>query len=131
VTWNGGPGQFYLQDPAGGSDLRGYPNADGALVFDTIVHEAPAARTVISVHCTWPCLGEVAGTSLFQGLPVGSKATVKIPIGCFAEAGLDLTAVNTPFLVYTEGAFQASFANIRWVPGAAKDPDAKRCADLT
>jgi beta-glucosidase len=131
VTWNGGPGQFYMQDPAGGSDLRGYLNADGALVFDTIVHAAPTSWVNISIHCVYPCLGEVPGQSLFTGLPLGTKATVKIPIGCFALKGLDLTNVNTPFLIYTEAPFQASFTNIRWVPGAAKDPDAKACADLT
>ncbi|WP_326823969.1 exo 1,3/1,4-beta-D-glucan glucohydrolase [Streptosporangium sp. NBC_01756] len=132
ATWNGGgPAQFYLQDPAGGSDLRGYLNADAALVFDTIVHQAPAARTVISVHCGYPCFSEVVATSLFQGLPAGSKATVKIPIACFAATGLDLEAVNTPFLVYTEGAFSASFANVRWVPKAAEDADARSCDSLT
>lgn len=131
ATWNGtGPAQLYLQSPVG-ADLRGYLNTKGALVFDTIVHQAPAARTVIGVHCGYPCLSEVAATSLFQGLPVGTKSTVKIPIACFAAAGLDLEAVNTPFLVYTDGAFSASFANIRWVPKAADDPDAKRCEDLT
>ncbi|MEV0974643.1 exo 1,3/1,4-beta-D-glucan glucohydrolase [Microtetraspora glauca] len=132
VTWTGGgPAQIYMQDPAGGTDLRGYLNADAALVFDVIVHQAPAARTVLGVHCVYPCMSEVAATSLFQRLPAGTKATVKVPIACFAEAGLDLEVVNTPFLVYTDGAFSASFANVRWVPGAAKDADAQTCSGLT
>ncbi|GAA3814174.1 exo 1,3/1,4-beta-D-glucan glucohydrolase [Sphaerisporangium flaviroseum] len=132
ATWTGtGPGQIYMQDPAGGSDLRGYLNADAALVFDTIVHQPPAARTVISVHCVYPCFSEVVATSLFQGMPTGTKTTVKIPISCFAATGLDLEVINTPFLVYTEAAFSASFANVRWVPQAAKDPDARTCASLT
>ncbi|GAA3023938.1 exo 1,3/1,4-beta-D-glucan glucohydrolase [Streptosporangium longisporum] len=132
ATWSGtGPAQLYMQNPAGGSDLRGYLNAGGALVFDTIVHQAPAARTVLSVHCVYPCLSEVVATSLFQGIPVGTKTTVKIPVSCFAAGGLDLEVVNTPFLVYTEGAFSASFANVRWVPKAAGDPDARKCEDLT
>ncbi|AWS48878.1 exo 1,3/1,4-beta-D-glucan glucohydrolase [Streptosporangium sp. 'caverna'] len=132
ATWTGsGPAQFYMQNPAGGTDQRGYLNADGALVFDTIVHQAPAARTVISVHCVYPCFSEVVATSLFAGLPIGSKTTVKIPIACFATGALDLEVINTPFLVYTEGAFSASFANVRWVPQAAKDADAKKCTDLT
>ncbi|MEO3810222.1 exo 1,3/1,4-beta-D-glucan glucohydrolase [Sphaerisporangium sp. B11E5] len=129
ATWTGtGPGQIYMQDTAGGTDLRGYLNADAALVFDTVVHSPPAARTVISLHCVYPCLSEVVATNLFTGLPQGVKQTIKIPISCFM--GLDLENVNTPFLVYTEGAFSASFANIRWVPQAAKDPDAKSCSDL-
>ncbi|MFI6511238.1 glycoside hydrolase family 3 N-terminal domain-containing protein [Streptosporangium sp. NPDC050855] len=132
ATWSGtGPAQIYMQDPAGGSDLRGYLNAGGALVFDTIVHQAPSARTVLSVHCVYPCFSEVVATSLFQGIPVGTRTTVKIPVSCFAAGGLDLEVVNTPFLVYTEGTFSASFANVRWVPKAAGDPDARKCEDLT
>jgi beta-glucosidase len=132
TTWTGtGPGQVYLQDPAGGSDLRGYLNADAALVFDVIVHQAPAARTVVSTHCQYPCFAEVNATGLFTGLPAGVKSTVKIPVSCFGQGGLDLENVNTPFLVYTEGAFQASFANVRWVPKAAADLDARTCAELT
>ncbi|MEU4441705.1 exo 1,3/1,4-beta-D-glucan glucohydrolase [Actinosynnema sp. NPDC050801] len=131
TTWTGtGPGQVYAQDPAGGSDLRGYLNANAALVFDVIVHQAPAARTVVSAHCQYPCFAEVNATGVFSGLPTGVKSTVKIPISCFANGGLDLENVNTPFLVYTEGAFQASFANVRWVPKAAADPDARTCAEL-
>ncbi|MFC6082463.1 glycoside hydrolase family 3 N-terminal domain-containing protein [Sphaerisporangium aureirubrum] len=131
ATWTGvGPGQIYMQDPAGGSDLRGYLNADSALVFDTIVHSPPAARTVISVHCVYPCFTEVVATNLFTSMPTGVKQTVKIPLSCFAN-GLDPENINTPFLVYTEAAFSASFANVRWVPQAAKDPDAKSCSDLT
>ncbi|WP_248965041.1 glycoside hydrolase family 3 protein [Sphaerisporangium perillae] len=132
ATWTGtGPAQIYMQDPAGGSDLRGYLNADAALEFDTIVHQPPAARTVISAHCVYPCFSEVVATSLFQNLPAGSKATVKIPVSCLAAGGLDFENVNTPFLVYTDGAFSASFANVRWVPNGAKDPDARTCAELT
>ncbi|WP_309113599.1 exo 1,3/1,4-beta-D-glucan glucohydrolase [Saccharothrix sp.] len=131
TTWTGtGPGQVYVQNPAGGTDLRGYLNANAALVFDVIVHQAPAARTVLSTHCVYPCLAEVEATNLFTGLAGDGKATVKIPLSCFAQGGLDLENVNTPFLVYTEGAFQASFANVRWVPKAALDPDARSCADV-
>ncbi len=131
TTWAGtGPGQIYYQNPAGGSDLRGYLNADAALVFDTIVHSAPAARTVISAHCVYPCFAEVVATNLFTGLAGDGKSTVKIPVSCFAN-GLDFENVNTPFLVYTEGAFSASFANVRWVPQAADDPDALACSDLS
>ncbi|NUT53578.1 MAG: exo 1,3/1,4-beta-D-glucan glucohydrolase [Saccharothrix sp.] len=130
TTWTG-TGQVYAQNPAGGTDLRGYLNANAALVFDVIVHQAPAARTVVSAHCQYPCFAEVNATTLFTTLPTNVKSTVKIPISCFAQGGLDLENVNTPFLVYTDGPFQASFANIRWVPKAAADPDAKTCTELT
>ncbi|PPK98556.1 beta-glucosidase [Kineococcus xinjiangensis] len=130
ARWTGtGPAQFYLQsEPA---DLSGWLAAEGALVFDAIVTQKPTARTVLSMHCTWPCFSEVEATSLFSGLPLGAKTTVKVPLSCFDTGALDFEAVNTPFLVYTEGALEAAFANVRWVPGAADDADAVACADLT
>ncbi|SDP04459.1 glycoside hydrolase family 3 protein [Lentzea jiangxiensis] len=128
TTWTGtGPAQVYLQSPAP-SDLRGYGNANAAIQFDVIVHQAPANRTVISTHCVYPCLAEIDATQAFRNLPIGQKATVKVPVSCFTDKGLDLELVNTPFLVYTDGAFQASFANVRWVPKAGADPDVVPCA---
>ncbi|OLR92558.1 beta-glucosidase [Actinokineospora bangkokensis] len=124
ATWSG-TGQLYLQDPSGGSDLRPYLSADAALEFDVVVHQPPAGRVVVSAHCVYPCFAEVEATGLFQG--VGAKSTVKIPVSCFDQGGLDLANVNTPFLVYTESPFEASFANVRWVPGGARDPDAAPC----
>jgi hypothetical protein len=34
-------------------------------------------------------------------------------------------------VLFTEGAFSLSLANVRWSPGAGDDPDAVRCADLS
>lgn len=127
TTWTGaGAGQVYLQSPTG-TDLRGYGNANAAIQFDVIVHQAPANRTVISSHCVYPCMAEVDATQAFRNLPIGQKATVKVAVNCFASKGLDLENVNTPFLVYTDGTFQASFANVRWVPKAGADPDVIPC----
>ncbi|SEQ76614.1 beta-glucosidase [Lentzea xinjiangensis] len=127
TTWTGtGPAQVYLQSPTG-TDLRGYGNANAAIQFDVIVHQAPANRTVISAHCVYPCMAEVDATQAFRNLPVGQKSTVKLSVNCFADKGLDLENINTPFLVYTDGAFQASFANVRWVPKAGADPDVIPC----
>ena len=130
VTWTG-QGQFYLQEPGPGTDLRSYLNANSALVFDTIVHSAPANPVVMRVDCVYPCIGEVQATTLFRSLPIGTRATVTIPLGCFAAGGTDFSTVNTPFLVYTEGAFSASIAHVRWVPGAATAPGATPCSALT
>ncbi|WIX84967.1 exo 1,3/1,4-beta-D-glucan glucohydrolase [Amycolatopsis sp. DG1A-15b] len=131
ATWTGaGAAQLYMQNTAGTNDLRGYLNADAALEFDTTVQQAPANRTVISMHCVYPCFSEVNATKLFTDLAGGPKTTVKIPVSCFNNA-LDFEHINTPFLVYTDGAFQASFANVRWVPKGAQDPDARSCSSLT
>ena len=60
----------------------------------------------------------------------GARHTIKIPVSCLDNGALEFDHINTPFLIYTEGELEASFANVRWVPGAAKDADAVSCADL-
>jgi beta-glucosidase len=131
ITWTGsGAGQFYLQSPQE-QDLRPYLNSDGAIVFDTIVTKAPTARVVISSHCTYPCFSEAPMTKVFADRADGVKHTVKVPLSCLDTGSLEFDHINTAFLIYTEGALEAAFANVRWVPGAAKDPDALKCSDLT
>ncbi len=130
VTWSGtGPGQVYLQT-AGTTDLRNYLNANSALVFDAIVGSTPVGPVKIRVDCVYPCIGEVDVTALLRSLPLGVKHTIKIPLQCFSEAGTDFSQVNIPFLVFTDQAFQFSFANVRWSPNAAKDADATPCSSL-
>jgi len=131
ARWLGtAPGQFYVQNTAGGRNLTGYMPARTAVEFDVVVHTPPSNRVILAAHCVFPCSGGVEGTSVFAKAPAGQKITVKIPLDCFVAAGLDLSKVNTPFLVYTDGVLDATFAKIRWVPGAAEDADVTRCADL-
>ncbi|WP_231115986.1 glycoside hydrolase family 3 protein [Motilibacter rhizosphaerae] len=129
ITWTG-TGQYYLQSPQP-TDLSSYLNAGSALEFDTIVKQAPTATTTISIHCVYPCFSDVPAKAFFGKLPLNQKVTVKIPLSCFDDGRLDFSNVNTAFLVYTEGPMQAAFANVRWVPGGAKDADAVKCSDFT
>ena len=115
VTWKGGsPGEIYLQDVANVHDFASYVDDGGALVFDTVVNTPPADRTTIGVHCKYPCASEVVATTLFRAMPAGQKTTVRIPLSCFTARGLNPARVDTPFLVYTGGAFDATFSDVRW-----------------
>jgi beta-glucosidase len=53
-------------------------------------------------------------------LPLHAKATLKIPLQCFADQGVDFAAITVPFAIDTAQPFVASFANIRWQVGADK-----------
>ncbi len=78
----------------------------------------------------YPCFSDIEATGLFTRLEGQGRQTVKVPLACLDNGALDFGAINTPFLVYTEGPFEAAFANVRWVPGAADDADALACGDL-
>jgi molecular chaperone DnaK len=129
VTWTSTAGQVYLQS-ADPRDLKSYVDNKGALVFDVAVHTPPAKQTKVAVHCQYPCGADVSVTNLLQKLEPDQKTTVKIPLSCFTAGGLDPKKVNTPFLVYTEQPFDATFSNVRWEAGVATDSDATPCAKL-
>ena len=129
VVWTGGSaGQIYLQNVADARDLTSYVDNEGALVFDTVVHEPPAEQVKVAAHCIYPCLAEVDTANLFRGMPAGQRVTVKIPLKCFIAKGLNVSMVNTPFLVYTAGVFDATFSDIRWEPDVT---DATPCEGLS
>jgi beta-glucosidase len=124
ITWTGN-GQMYANAKA--TDRLAFLNADAALVFDTVIHEAPKARVEMRVDCKYPCVGFVDADAFIKTLGIEKKSTIKIPLSCFAAAGTDFGKVDSVFLIFTSGRFSASIANIRWVPGAAKDADAMKC----
>lgn len=129
VTWHGNAAQVYLQSP-GVRDMTPYVDADGALVFDVILHQEPEGDVTVGAHCVYPCAAVLPFTDLVQELVPGRRTTVKIPLSCFTPKGLNPRLVNTPFLVHATGPFDATFFNIRWEPGAATDDDATSCDEL-
>jgi len=130
VQWAGGaPGQVYMQNPTDSEDKSAYV-AKGALVFDVAVHAPPKALVTIAVHCVYPCAAEVEVTKIFRDLPKDKTTKITVPLNCFTAKGLRPTTVNTPFLVYTTGKFDATFSDIRWEPDAASGAPAKRCTNL-
>ena len=125
-TWTGGLGQFHLQSRTS-NDLLDYLEANSALVFDTVVHKTPEDQVTMRIDCRYPCLGVVDMTNYFKTAPLNQKMTVKMPLSCFEATGTKFTAVNTPIVIFTTKAFGLSVANVRFVPGAAKDADALKC----
>jgi actin-like ATPase involved in cell morphogenesis len=130
VTWGDAAGELYLLTSDDPQNLQSYVDSAGALVFDVTVHQPPTDHTTMAVNCDYPCGGEVVVTNLYRNLPPEQATTVRIPLSCFTAAGLDATKVDTPFLVYTEKPFDATFANVRWEQGAATAPGVTPCADL-
>jgi len=129
VTWTS-TGQFYAQSIGTQTDYSGYLLADAALAFDVIVGQAPQGNVKVRVDCGYPCTGELDMTSALAALPLNTRSTLKIPLACFAGKGTDFQSVDTPFLVFTDKPLVATFADIRWQIGAAKDADALTCDKL-
>ena len=125
-TWTGGLGQFHLQSKTA-NDMLDYLDANAAMVFDAVVHKHPEDQVTMRVDCRYPCLGVVDMTNYYKTAPLDKKLQVKMPLSCFEATGTRFTAVNTPLVIFTTKPFALSVANVRYVPGAAKDADALKC----
>lgn len=107
--------QVYIQAETE-TDLSAYLNGDGALVFDLRVLQAPESPVALRVDCVYPCIGEIDATGILNERADGEWHSVTLPLDCFSNAGTDFSMVDTPFLMFTEGALRMQLANIRWEP---------------
>jgi beta-glucosidase len=123
VTWTG-PARFEAHREQAAA-LPAFATTDGALQFDTLVTSAPSGKVKVG-------FGNVSFdlSTLFASYAGKEKQTVKIPLACFTAKGVDLSKVDTPFSVESDGLFTAAFAHMQVVGGAAKDKDALQCAAL-
>jgi beta-glucosidase len=136
VTFNGDSGaQFYLQtEDAKGVDKYSYMNADATLQFDIDMKTAAPESLVLAAHCEWPCLGEVQINKVLPAVtPEGETnwTTVKVPLQCLKNEGMEFSMLNTPFLLYSEEAVEFNLGEIRYVPRSVDvAEDAVSCDDL-
>ena len=121
-----GHGQFWTYSSMA-RDYSGYLGTHAAVAFDIVVDQAPAGPVHVRMECGFPCGGSVDVTKAVLALPLHAKATLKIPLRCFAEQGVDFTSVDSPFSIDTTASFVASFAKIRWQVGADQDPGVLPC----
>jgi beta-glucosidase len=121
-----GDGQFWTYAGTG-RDLSGWQGVDGALAFDLVVDKPPEGDVHVRVECGFPCGGSIDVTAAVRALPLHAKATLKIPLQCYVDQGLDLAGADLLFAIDTDKPFVASVANIRWQVGAGKEAGALPC----
>ncbi|WP_416305051.1 putative glycoside hydrolase [Neptunicella sp. SCSIO 80796] len=84
-----------------------------ALTMEVKVITRPKKALSIGVDCGYPCRGELQVHKMFRELPKEKWTTVPIPLDCFSVKGLDVSKINAPFLIATEGQLEIELANIR------------------
>ncbi|XXY45844.1 exo 1,3/1,4-beta-D-glucan glucohydrolase [Sorangium sp. So ce269] len=121
VTWSA-TGQIYAQVSTGspGVDLSPYYNSETSIVFRARVDAPPAGALVtLSAHCVYPCLGDINIASTLASIADGEWHEVAVPLKCLTDNGLDITNVNTPFLIYSESPMDVAIEDVRWEPFTA------------
>jgi len=110
------PAQLYMQTvDTLGLDKKAYVNADSTLQFDIRMHKTATAVTKIAMHCHWPCLAEVKINHYLPDISAG-WSTIKIPLSCFSDNGMDYSLLNNAFLITTTGEMDFDLGEVRFVP---------------
>ena len=112
VTWRGGGGgqvSFYGDRPL---DLTPLVNAKAQLSFEVRVEARPESKVILGMDSACSRWGGLDITETLRELPQGRWRRVSIELQRFVESGTDPRAVETPFLLWTEGAMRLSLANI-------------------
>jgi len=111
VTWHGGGAQISFH---GGRplDLSPLANANAQLTFEVRVEARPESKVILRMDSAYPHWGSLDITETLRELPQGRWQRVSIELERFIESGTDPRSVETPFLLWTEGAMRLSLANI-------------------
>ena len=103
--------QLYFQyDEA--VDISILEAAGGVLTMDLRLHTPPSDAVLLRMDCGWPCSGAVDLSPLLKTMAAAQWQTVSVPVACFASRGVDLSKVNTPFLIATRGVLSVDIAEI-------------------
>ena len=103
--------QLYFQyDEA--VDMTDLEAVGGVLAMELRLHSQPSDAVLLRMDCGWPCSGAVDLTPVLKTMGTGEWNTVSVPVACFARRGVDLSKVNTPFLMATRGALIVDIAEI-------------------
>lgn len=117
ATWNGkGEAQLYLGS-ADAQDLSAAAGADAALVMLLNVLAPPKRAVTLRMGCGHPCAANADISKLLQALPQDQWLRVSVDLRCFVEGGLDVSKVDTPFLLLTREKMSIAIADVRLVDG--------------
>nr|WP_323054291.1 glycoside hydrolase family 3 N-terminal domain-containing protein [Microbulbifer thermotolerans] len=95
------------------TDLSGYLQSNGALLFDVKVERAPSDEVRVGMSCGTDCRAELPVTGLLQATEPGEWKTISIPLQCLAEKGARMDMVLSPFYMTTAGEVDVSVNSVR------------------
>lgn len=125
VTWLA-PAQLIARSTSR-RNLGALARSNGALQFDVMVQHQPASPVTVTMQCGTGCEGGVDIAPALATLTPGQKRTVTIPLACFASKGVDLGAVEAPFVVSADKPFAAAFTQVRVATKADKAEGVVEC----
>ncbi len=121
AAWNGeGEAQLFLAH-AGPMDYSTALDQDAALVAILRVNEAPTKKVLLKMGCVYPCDSSADITPLLKALTAEQWVRLSFDLKCFADGGLNVGRVDTPFLLTTRGALSLSVADVSVIPELGRE----------
>lgn len=93
-------------------DLSKFKDA-AALTIDMRVDVKPDKDVKIALGCGYPCQADLSINKIIKTMPKGEWFSLPLPLNCFKSDNFDLSKINGPFSIATEGKFTVSITNIR------------------
>lgn len=125
ARWSGGGMAAVYMRANDQVDLSREANGEMAIAFDALVEEMPDAAMLLRMDCGDSCSGAVDISETLAGLAPGEWSTVAVRLRCLEDAGADMTRIEVPFALATNGRAAVRLSDIRLVSaseGAATCP---------
>jgi len=113
VDWSGGGMARVFLRAEQPVDISRESNGNMVLAFDVLVETSPASKVRLGMGCGGDCAAEVDLTQTLTDLAAGEWQPLLVPLHCFAEEGADMTKIDTPFAISTDGALAIRFSDVR------------------
>ncbi|MGA7615708.1 MAG: exo 1,3/1,4-beta-D-glucan glucohydrolase [Thermoanaerobaculia bacterium] len=118
ARWDGSGKAWLFIQAATPVDLTRESNGELALSFDVFIEQPPKAKTILSMGCGEECRGSVDVSAILRTLPPREWKTVRIRLRCLEEAGAEMTRINRPLQISTDGTLGLRLSNVRLVPAS-------------
>lgn len=120
LTFKGIKTFAYAQSHGGTrSDFRDFVARDGKLTFFVRVVEPPTGSLYLTCHDDFPQQPAVDISARLRALPSGTWEPFEIELSELFGAGIDLSYVDVPFLLYTQGRACLEISDVRFVARSA------------
>jgi beta-glucosidase len=115
VTWPMGSTSAVVLHGEQPVSLAAEAAAGKDLSIHLLLEECPTRPVMLSIGCGELCRGEIDITRQLETLSLGEWHTIRVPLRSFAAAGADLSRVDRPLSIATDGRFVLRFADIEIV----------------
>lgn len=114
VTWSGaGLASLMIQGPV--VDLQRQATGDMAVAVRFRTDVAPTSKVTLAAGCGGACQGAVDITRLLGDRPTREFRTIKVKLSCLRDAGADLSKVEWPVVLATDGRLGLTIEDMRLV----------------